>query len=521
MTRLAFKLLPLLLLCACRTLPTAERGVTLGPGDYLTGEVAALGDPLVLNREDYVYDAALTADGRSLAFSRLGEKSFFLSLFTLGPPPARVADVPVNTYEFDVEALAWAPDGAWVATVSRDGALRLFDAHGVAGAAWLSDEKLTSVAVHPSGRALALGTEHGLVTLLSLDDAGLHFLHEARLHADEVRALAFAPDGRLFSASWDKTVRVSQVAPKRVRPTGARVLFERKGGQTLVRGVVQGRASAPLALDARAPGVLLLRSRLALGVGIDPSRLTETLTVPSALGNQVARVAHGVTLAFKGLTVGPVDAAVCDACVPPEAEGLLGAGFGDEVKVAFDELTHEAVLERAKGAGEERELLQLDDLARFEYPACVNDLSLDRAGEKMALALSESKAQRNFEVYQREKRHEPEPKREWDVAVTADARTGKVLQRHEGHLGVVSTAAISPDGATVVSGGWDHRVVLHSGPPGDALELGALVRKVRFSSDGRALVVAAWTKLNPVGDHQSKPAALVIPLAYRSARSAR
>jgi len=226
-------LLLALLACACRTLPTAERCLTLAPGGYLTGEVGALGEPEVFDAEDYVYDAALTADGRALAFSRLGEKSFFLSLWSLGPPPARAADVAVNGYEFDVEALAWAPDGQWVAAVSRDGALRLFDAHGAPVAAWLSDEKLTAVAAHPSGHTLAFGSEHGLVTLLAVDEAGLHFLHEQRLHGDEVRALAFAPDGRLFSASWDKTVRVSQVTPKRVRPSGARVLFERKGGQTL------------------------------------------------------------------------------------------------------------------------------------------------------------------------------------------------------------------------------------------------------------------------------------------------
>ncbi len=508
----------LLALSACRTLPSAERGVSLSAGGYLSGEVAGLREPLVLNREDYVYDAELSPDGQRLAFSRLGAKSFFLSLFSLGPPPQRTADVELNGYELDVESVAWAPDGSFVAAVSRDGALRLYDAAGAPKAAWLSDEKLVSVAVHPSSGAVAVGSEAGRVTLLSLDASGLHFLQELPLHADEVRALAFAPDGRLFTGSWDKTVRVLRAAPAEVAVNRAGVRFEHHGGDTLVRAVVQARASAPLALDERVPAALVVRARLAAAAGLDVAGSKDTVTIPTALGQQLARVVHGVSLSFKGLEVGPLDAAVCDACVPPAAEGVLGSGFVAQVSVAFDEAAHEAQLQLKGGPVAARTLLQLTEASRFEYPGCVNDLSLDRAGDKMALALSETKAQRNYDIYQREKRHQEEPVRPWDVAVTADARTGKVLERHQGHRGVVSTAGISPDGATVASGGWDHRVVLYlPGGQVDAFELGALVRKVRFSADGTKLSVAAWTPQNPLGDHQSKPAALVFPLAYRAA----
>jgi len=37
---------------------------------------------------------------------------------------------------------------------------------------------------------------------------------------------------------------------------------------------------------------------------------------------------------------------------------------------------------------------------------------------------------------------------------------------------------------------------------------------VRFSRDGSVVTVAAWTPQNPLGDHQSDPAAVVYDAVY-------
>jgi hypothetical protein len=46
---------------------------------------------------------------------------------------------------------------------------------------------------------------------------------------------------------------------------------------------------------------------------------------------------------------------------------------------------------------------------------------------------------------------------------------------------------------------------------------GWAVRRVRFSKDGRWLVVAAWTPQNPLGDHSSNPSAVVYEVRYAAA----
>lgn len=81
----------------CRTVPKTPDAplkalASLHDG-YLSGTPVALGEAQVLNREDFVYDAKFSPDSREVALSRLGMKSFDLTLFELaaGPfPKARV-----------------------------------------------------------------------------------------------------------------------------------------------------------------------------------------------------------------------------------------------------------------------------------------------------------------------------------------------------------------------------------------------------------------------------------------------
>ena len=161
----------------------------------------------------------------------------------------------------------------------------------------------------------------------------------------------------------------------------------------------------------------------------------------------------------------------------------------------------------------------LQPLRRFIFDGYVNDLSLDRSGRRLGLALSDVPAERTPEMLRREKRGDREPVRSANAGALVDSETGRVIRQWARHEGVVSTAAVSPDGGTLVTGGFDDRLYLFdAGRPEEdpVLEesFGWNVRQARFSSDGRALAVAAWTPTKARGG--SKPAVVVYDLRYRS-----
>lgn len=503
-------------LTACATTPTTPASLLadLKPGTHLTGTPAALTNRLVLNAEDFVYDAKLSPDGRTAALSRLGMKSFHLAIHDVANPPVRRADPAINTLEFDIDTLEFSPDGAHVATVSRDGALRLFSTAGVLEAAWLTEEPLVSVAWHPGGQLLALGSARGLVTLVSFPQ--LQHVAELRAHADEVRALAFTPGGELVSGSWDKRLLVFTIADGKSVTNEVRTHVEKKNGQVLFRAVLDRAASATVALDVRAP-MLVVKSPLAQAAGIEALTLTETTQIQNQFGTQVAKVARKRTLAIKNLVFTDIDVAICDACVPPDAQAVLGGPMLQQVNVAFDDSAKEIVF-TVTGTGVSVGSSKTLSLARaFTFPASVNDLSLDAKGTTAGVAFSETKSERTKAVYDREKKGEIEPEREWDCGARVDVATGQVIEKLTGHRGVVATAGISPDGRTLATGGWDKKVLVHAGQKLSAGKFGWAVRRVRFSADGTKLVVAAWTPQNPLGDHQSDPAGVVFEVVYREA----
>jgi hypothetical protein len=292
-----------------------------------------------------------------------------------------------------------------------------------------------------------------------------------------------------------------------------RVRYEAKGGQRLVRAALDDRASVPFLLDQRLLHVVV-KPEVALAAGIAVETLDTTVTIPTAMGAAVVRVAKGRTLAFKGLEVRDVDVAVCEACVPAGAVAVLGAPFVARVEVTFDEATHEAVLTPKPNEKSVvvRPGLKLEERSRVTLEGFVNDLAVDESGTKVAIAMSESKAQRSRAVYEREKRGEQDPEKRSNAVVLIDVPSGKEAQRWTAHRGVVSAVALSPDGRAVASGGWDKRLlVVNAGENevADAHDFGWSVRRIRWSQDGRIVAVAAWTPQNPLGDQRSKPAVVV------------
>ena len=512
-------LLVLLSLSACRTFPktpySALAALQSSPGAYLSGTPIALGDRQVLNREDFVYDAKLSPDSKLAAVSRLGSKSFHLAVQQSDESKPRF-DTAINPLEFDVDELEFSPDGTRIATVSRDGALRIYSAKtGALESAWLTEEPLVSVGWHPSGELLALGSAKGLVTLVSA--TRLQYLAELRAHTDEVRAVTFTRAGELVTGSWDKHLLVFDLSVSDIPTHQVRTHVTKKNGVVSFRGVLDGAASATVALDTRVP-MIVVKAALAEAAGIKVLQLTDSVQIATAFGNQLARVAKGRVLTIKNLVFENVDVAVCDACVPPDAQAVIGGPALDHVLTAFDESTSEIVFTLLPGAKATVSAGQTLTLVReFAFPAAINDLSLDAQGTIAGIAFSETKSERTKAVYDREKKNEVEPEREWDCGARVALESGTVLDKQHGHLGVVATVGISPDGKTLATGGWDKKVILHGQPLAIEDGFGWAIRRVRFSRDGSRLVVAAWTPQNPLNNHQSDPSAVVYEVVYGEA----
>jgi WD40 repeat protein len=115
-----------------------------------------------------------------------------------------------------VNAVAFSPDGRWLATGSNDGDARIWDAAGGRDRLRLPHgSAVSSVAFSPDGRWLATGSQDGSARIW--DAAGV----EERLclsHRSAVSSVAFSPDGRwLATGGNDGDARIWDAASGRER----------------------------------------------------------------------------------------------------------------------------------------------------------------------------------------------------------------------------------------------------------------------------------------------------------------
>jgi WD40 repeat protein len=107
----------------------------------------------------------------------------------------------------EVTSLDFSPDGSKVATVSADSILRLWDVPTQSGLYLIDSMDFTQVIFSIGGSQLAVGSKAGAVYFYRVADG--HQLRTLSGHTGQVTSLAFSPDGKILaSGAYDDSLRL-------------------------------------------------------------------------------------------------------------------------------------------------------------------------------------------------------------------------------------------------------------------------------------------------------------------------
>ncbi len=114
-----------------------------------------------------------------------------------------------ESHRATIFSVAFSSDGCRIASGSRSGVIRIWDAEGTFIHNLICDDGVNSVSFSPDGSKLVSGSRDGMVRLWKVE-TGKELLPQNAGHGShEVYSVAFSPDGtRIASGATDKTVRI-------------------------------------------------------------------------------------------------------------------------------------------------------------------------------------------------------------------------------------------------------------------------------------------------------------------------
>lgn len=367
---------------------------------------------------------------------------------------ADVLWVASGGHEAPVHAVAYSPDGVFLATAGQDRGirvLRLADGQ-VARVLRGHSGAVTSLAFAPDGQTLASGSEDQTIRLWHVSDGTILRTMTQAEWGGAVRSVAFSPNGLLVaSAGDDRTIKIWWAADGTPLQTLEGHTASVKGvafsgdGQTLASGSADATIRMWKTADWSAAGTLT-ESAAVNAVAVSPDGLSvaaggwrwihiRRISDGTLLQSMSPRNVQSLNFSPNGQTLG-------------SASSRIDAGNAGQVQ-----------LWRVTDGGLTRTLLDQND----SYAAAFSP-----DGEFLAAAGSD----RVYRVWR--------------------ASDGALVQTIKGHMGATLSVAFSPDGGTVVSGSVDRSVKIWRAADGQLLrtltENAGQVFSVDYSPDGELLV---------------------------------
>lgn len=400
---------------------------------------------------------------------------------------------PVSIAEKGMIGIAIAPDGKHLATVSADKRLHVWDmSTAQLVSEFASDEPIYSMAFSPDGDRLITGSESKL-QLWDLQ-TGQSISEPWRGHEGIIRSVAFSPDGNLLaSGGEDKAVRLWDVHTQ--RPMGEPL----RGHHAAITSVSFSSDASRIVSGSEDKTLRLWDSRTGQPIG-EPMRGHEAAVINVAVspdGKQIASSSRDATLRlwdannvqFIDVPLQGHEDMVTSTVFSPDGTRIL-SGSDDKTLRLWEADTGEPIGEPMRG-----------------HEGSLNGAVFSPDGARIVSGASDKTV------------------RLWN------AYTGQPIgEPMRGHDDGVESVAFSPDGTRIASSGkdntvrlWDANTRLSIGEPMRGHE--KMVRSVAFSPDGAFIVSASYDHTlrrwdvetqRPIGEPMRGHTGHVVHVAYSS-----